>query len=85
MIAGIGPVRPLDPVLGANASARSVDRLATASRDAPGTWAKSLATPEAIRPGPTMPQRTVSCVQWLVPFSLPVMMDSPMGISSTYQ
>ena len=53
--------RPI-PNRSAKSEARSRDRLATATTDAPGTWLKSGSTDAAMFPGPTMPQRTSSTV-----------------------
>src|SRR5947208_16540933 len=47
------------PCSAAKVLARSIDRDATATASAPGTSGKSATTFDAIRPGPTIPQRTV--------------------------
>src|SRR4051794_3183569 len=58
MISAYDPYPRSIPCSAAKLCARSAERLATATTEAPGTWAKSGTSEEAIRPGPTMPQRT---------------------------
>jgi hypothetical protein len=67
MISAYEPYARGIPNRSAKLAARWADRLATATTDAPGVWAKSGSTEPAISPGPTMPHRTSGPVSGSIP------------------